>query len=52
MGATRAKSKTFGRAYYAAAFTAAAVLTSALSVTEQALWDIKGKLYGVPVYEL
>ncbi|NLM78891.1 MAG: galactonate dehydratase [Ruminococcaceae bacterium] len=28
------------------------VLTSALSGIEQALWDIKGKLYGVPVYEL
>ncbi|MGE3308734.1 MAG: galactonate dehydratase [Limisphaerales bacterium] len=28
------------------------VLTSALSGIEQALWDIKGKLLGVPVYEL
>lgn len=28
------------------------VLTSAISGIEQALWDIKGKRYGVPVYEL
>src|SRR6476660_6337026 len=28
------------------------VLTSALSGIEQAFWDIKGKLLGVPVYEL
>ena len=28
------------------------VLTSALSGIEQALWDIKGKYYGVPIYEL
>jgi galactonate dehydratase len=28
------------------------LLTSALSGIEQALWDIKGKLLGVPVYEL
>lgn len=28
------------------------VLTSALSGIEQALWDIKGKYLGVPVYEL
>ncbi len=28
------------------------VLTSALSGIEQALWDIKGKLLGVPIYEL
>lgn len=28
------------------------VLTSALSGLEQALWDIKGKALGVPVYEL
>lgn len=28
------------------------VLTSALSGIEQALWDIKGKILGVPVYEL
>src|SRR5687767_10553570 len=28
------------------------VLTSVLSGIEQALWDIKGKLLGVPIYEL
>ncbi len=28
------------------------VLTSALSGIEQALWDIKGKFYGAPVYDL
>ncbi|GAB4470246.1 MAG: galactonate dehydratase [Armatimonadaceae bacterium] len=28
------------------------VLTSAISGIEQALWDIKGKRFGVPVYEL
>lgn len=28
------------------------VLTSALSGVEQAMWDIKGKLLGVPVYEI
>src|SRR5689334_14205056 len=28
------------------------ILTSALSGIEQALWDIKGKMLGVPVYEL
>jgi galactonate dehydratase len=29
-----------------------AVLTSAISGIEQALWDIKGKALGVPIYEL
>jgi galactonate dehydratase len=28
------------------------ILTSAMSGIEQALWDIKGKYYGAPVYEL
>ncbi len=28
------------------------VLTSAISGIEQALWDIKGKFYGAPIYEL
>src|ERR1035437_9713688 len=28
------------------------ILTSALSGIEQAMWDIKGKAFGVPVYEL
>ncbi len=28
------------------------VLTSAISGIEQAMWDIKGKFYGAPVYEL
>jgi len=33
-------------------YRAGPVLTSALSGIEQAMWDIKGKVLGVPVYEL
>jgi len=33
-------------------FRGGAVMMSALSGIDQALWDIKGKQYGVPVYEL
>lgn len=29
-----------------------AIMTSAISGIEQALWDIKGKFFGVPVYDL
>ncbi|PYK31191.1 MAG: galactonate dehydratase, partial [Verrucomicrobia bacterium] len=38
--------------YRHAFYRGGAILTSALSGIEQALWDIKGKLLGVPVYEL
>ena len=33
-------------------FRSGAVTLSAMSAIEQALWDIKGKVLGVPVYEL
>jgi galactonate dehydratase len=33
-------------------FRSGAVTLSAMSAIEQALWDIKGKLAGLPVYEL
>lgn len=39
-------------AYRDAYWRGGAVLTSALSGVEMALWDIKGKKLGVPVYEL
>jgi len=38
--------------YRSAFYRGGPVLTSALSGIEQALWDIKGKALGVPVYEL
>jgi galactonate dehydratase len=38
--------------YRGAFYRGGPVLTSALSGIEQALWDIKGKALGVPVYEL
>jgi len=38
--------------YRGAFYRGGPVLTSALSGVEQALWDIKGKALGVPVYEL
>ncbi|MDQ7905775.1 galactonate dehydratase [Phytohabitans sp. ZYX-F-186] len=39
-------------AYRDAYWRGGPVLTSALSAVEMALWDIKGKALGVPVYEL
>src|SRR6476469_6372343 len=38
--------------YRHAVYRGGPILTSALSGVEQALWDIKGKILGVPVYEL
>jgi galactonate dehydratase len=38
--------------YRGAFYRGGPVLTSAISGIEQALWDIKGKALGVPVYEL
>jgi galactonate dehydratase len=38
--------------YRSAFFRGGPVLLSALSGTDQALWDISGKHYGVPVYQL
>lgn len=38
--------------YREAVWTGGAVLQSALSAVEMALWDLKGKYLGVPVYEL
>src|SRR5690349_24485678 len=38
--------------YRSAFFRGGNVLMSALSGTDHALWDIAGKFYGVPVYQL
>ncbi|MBZ9535810.1 galactonate dehydratase [Cytobacillus oceanisediminis] len=38
--------------YKGSFYRGGAVLTSALSGIEQALWDIKGKYYNIPVYEM
>lgn len=38
--------------YRAAFYRGGPILTSAISGIEQALWDIKGKYYGAPVYDL
>ena len=38
--------------YRAGFYRGGGVLMSAISGIDQALWDIKGKLFGVPVYEL
>ena len=42
----------FQEMYRRAFYAGGAVLTSAISGIETALWDIKGKALGVPVYEL
>jgi galactonate dehydratase len=38
--------------YRGAFYRGGPVLVSAISGIEQALWDIKGKYYGMPVYEM
>ncbi len=38
--------------YWHASYRGGPILTSALSGIDQALWDIKGKALGVPVYVL
>ena len=38
--------------YRRPSFAAAIVLMTALSGIDQALWDITGKAYGLPVYKL
>ena len=40
------------RMYRGTFYRGGPVLTSAISGIDQALWDIKGKLFGVPVHEL
>ena len=42
----------FQRMYRTGFYRGGPILTSALSGIEQAMWDIKGKALGVPVYEL
>lgn len=42
---------TFQMLYRTGFYRGGPVLTSAISGIEQALWDIKGKFYGMPVYE-
>src|SRR5438067_7894172 len=42
----------FQELYRRAFWTGGAVLNSAISAIDHALWDIKGKALGVPVYEL
>ena len=37
--------------YRGAFYRGGAIISSAISGIEQALWDIKGKFYGMPVYE-
>ncbi len=44
--------KHFQEMYRRSFYAGGAVLTSAISGVETALWDIKGKALGVPVYEL
>ncbi|MCL1796640.1 MAG: galactonate dehydratase [Clostridia bacterium] len=43
---------TFQMLYRSGFYRGGPVLTSALSGIEQAMWDIKGRHFGVPVYEL
>ena len=38
--------------YRAGFYRGGGVMMSAISGIDQALWDIKGKRYGVPVYQL
>src|SRR6476469_2364687 len=48
----RAVAKHWQAIYRHAFYRGGPILTSALSGIDQALWDIKGKALGVPVYEL
>ena len=41
----------FQKLYRTGFYRGGPVITSAISGIEQALWDIKGKFYGMPVYE-